>query len=483
MRGRISRNFSINLVGAGVSVVVALVTVPLYIKSIGTDRYGVIALSWILLGYFGFLDLGLARAAANALARLHDQPRERAEVLSTALLLNIGFGLFGGLVMAIFGGQILDAAVTLSPELRSEAIGAMPWVAAMLPLALVNGVADGALESKERFFLANVIGIVGSACGQVIPVLLALFVSNRLDVLIPAAVMVRAVWVAVMLVFALAPEERLRLAYVKGWRIRELLSYGGWISISGLISPLLTTIDQIIIGRLMGPSAITHYAVPMNLVIRTQIFASALSRTLFPRLSRQSRTEATETAERAIVTLAFTFGGCCIIGMIFAQLFLAIWISPEFGEESGTAARILLLGGWINGLAFIPYALLQGQGRPDLTAKFHMLELLPYVLLLWGLSHRFGLTGAAMAWSLRVSADALLLAAATRISLATIGRIAIPGAALCLAFLFASWAGTSLTAAVAATVVLGAAMLALGAALDPFIMRTLRSAALRVSSP
>lgn len=462
---------------------VSLVTVPLYVRSIGTERYGVIALSWVLLGYFGFLDLGLARAAANALARLHGRMRERAEVLSTALAMNTAFGLAGGLVMVAFGGALLDGIVTLNPELRSEALGAMPWVAAMLPLALVNGVADGVLESNERFFLANVLGIVGSACGQIIPVVVALTVSHRLDILIPVAVTVRGVSVAVMLLVALAPEERLKASYVKAWRIRELLSYGGWISVSGLISPILTTIDQVVIGRWMGPSAITHYSIPMNLVSRLQIFAASLSRTLFPRLSRQTSSEATETAERALVTLAFTFGGCCVIGMIFARLFLTYWISPEFGEQSGGVARILLLGGWINGLAFVPYALLQGQGRPDLTAKFHMLEFVPYVLLLWVLSAQWGLTGAAVAWSVRVAADALLLAAAARISVATLARMAIPGCALLIAFVFASWAGTSLWAALGATLILGSLMLLTGAIFDPFIQRTIRSAAIRVASP
>ena len=84
-------SFAINMVGAAARLVVALVTIPIYVRHVGYARYGVISIVWVLLGYFGFLDLGLSRAAANAMARLRDAPREvRARVLVTTLLINLG---------------------------------------------------------------------------------------------------------------------------------------------------------------------------------------------------------------------------------------------------------------------------------------------------------------------------------------------------------------------------------------------------------
>src|ERR1700722_16611882 len=95
-------NFAINVSGAVVPLFVSLVTVPIYVRHIGDARYGVLSIVWVLLGYFGFLDLGLSRAAVNALARLRDAPQgDRARVLVTTLVLNLSLGLFGSLCLAV----------------------------------------------------------------------------------------------------------------------------------------------------------------------------------------------------------------------------------------------------------------------------------------------------------------------------------------------------------------------------------------------
>ena len=40
-------------------VVAALAVIPLLIRQIGTDRFGTLALVWLIAGYLGIFDLGL----------------------------------------------------------------------------------------------------------------------------------------------------------------------------------------------------------------------------------------------------------------------------------------------------------------------------------------------------------------------------------------------------------------------------------------
>ena len=286
--------------GAIVPLVVALVTVPIYVRHIGDARYGVLSIVWVLLGYFGFLDLGLSRAAVNALARLRDAPQEaRARVLVTTLVLNLGLGLFGSLCLAVFGTYLLQHVLGVPYSLKPEIAQAFPWIVGLFPLALVSGVGIGALESREQFLLANVLQVSGGSLGQIVPVILAVVVSPSLAIVIPAAVVARALTVAAILIAVYHDEGPLSSAAFDRHQARKLLSYGGWISVSGIISPILSSLDQFVIGSVLNVAAVAHYAVPMNLVTRSQVFAGALSRTLFPRMSSVEQRQGTQVSHLA----------------------------------------------------------------------------------------------------------------------------------------------------------------------------------------
>jgi O-antigen/teichoic acid export membrane protein len=403
-------NFFYNVLGSALPIVSAFVTVPIYIAHIGADRYGVVAIAWLLLGYFGFLDFGLSRASANALSKLGNATAsERSPVIMTAIYLNIGVGLLGGLIMFVAGDILLEHVFNVPGSLRNEAIAAFPWMAAMLPLGMLSGVATGVLESRERFLLSNTLSAAGTVAGQLGPLAVAVFLSPHLDAVVPAMLLVRVATLIASLACVFCLEQPLGVFDLHLSWVRQLFGYGLWVSVSSLISPLLEGLDQLLIGAVLGSAAIAHYAVPMNLATRSQIVAVALARALFPRLSRENLVEARLVAQQAVSALAYGFGAVCGPAIIMANFFLQFWLGAEFASVARNVTEVLLIGAWINGIAFIPYSMLQGQGRPDLTAKLHMAEILPFIGGLWFLMHWFGLVGATIAWTARVSIDCIIL--------------------------------------------------------------------------
>ncbi|MGH6812201.1 MAG: flippase [Methylocella sp.] len=432
-------NFVFNLAGAVVPLSVALVTIPLFVSHIGAARYGVLSIVWVLLGYFGFLDLGQSRACANELAKLgHSLRAERSKVLITSLFINVCLGVLGGLILYLAGTLLIEYLIAVPADLKPEISTAMPWIACLLPLALVSGVAAGALEASERFLTVNVMQVAGSTIGQVLPLLCAVFISPSLSFVIPAAALARGLSVLLILGFVLREERPITLRSLDWKRAKGLLSYGGWVSVTNIISPILTSLDQLVIGSLLGVVAVTHYAIPMNLVTRSQIVAFALARTLFPRMSRLANDAATGLAESAVVSLAYGYGALCAPAVVLVRPFIAWWMGEDFASIAGPVAELLLIGAWINGLGFIPYALLQGQGRPDIVAKFHVLQLIPFVFLLWYLTSRLGLIGAALAWVLRVTIDPVCLFALARFRAMQLLRIIPPLVFLLAAYIIVS---------------------------------------------
>ena len=454
---RLKNNFVVNLTSPVVRIAIALVTIPIYIHHLGNARYGVLTIAWILVGYFGFLDLGLSRASINALAKLRAAPQpERARVLLTTLILSLGFGLAGAALLFVVGGYMFAYVLSIPPDLKEEVARSFPWMVGLFPMTLVAGVGSGALESRERFLLANSLQILGSSLGQIVPVIMAVWVSPSLTVVIPSVAIVQAASMIVIGVFVYRLEGPFSLRAFDWSEARTLLHYGGWVTVTSVIFPILVSADQFLIGSLIGVAEVTHYAVPMNLIVRSQIFPMALGRTFFPRLSSLPRNEAHKLAVRALESLGYGYAAVCAPGIILAPVFFRYWIGPEFALVSAPVAQILFFGAWIAGLAFIAYTLIQSQGRPDLTGKLHFAELIPFLGILWVLTSAFGIKGAATAWTLRGVVDAFLMFWAAGFSRREVASaLARPTALLCGSGIVARFVGSSLASSLPAAVVVG----------------------------
>lgn len=91
-----------------------------------------------------------------------------------------------------------------------------------------------------------------------------------------------------------------------------------------------------------------------------------------------------------------------------------IWLGKDFANNSAPVLQWLAAGVFINCFAQVVFALIQGRGRPDITAKIHLLELIFYLPLLWWALKHYGIVGAAVMWTLRVTVDGILLLWATK---------------------------------------------------------------------
>jgi O-antigen/teichoic acid export membrane protein len=84
-------------------------------------------------------------------------------------------------------------------------------------------------------------------------------------------------------------------------------------------------------------------------------------------------------------------------------------MGPEYAGDAPLVLRILLIGFVFNSVAQIPFSKIQACGYSKTTALVHLIELIPYLLILFFCVKSFGLTGAAIAWAVRVTADFLIL--------------------------------------------------------------------------
>ena len=90
---------------------------------------------------------------------------------------------------------------------------------------------------------------------------------------------------------------------------------------------------------MLGAAAVAHYAVPMNLAIRSQVLAQAVARTLFPRLSRETVETGRHLTGRATLSLIYVFGAICGPAIVVISPFLDLWVGHEFARASTLVAQ------------------------------------------------------------------------------------------------------------------------------------------------
>ena len=410
----IKRNTAYNIAGALAPLVSTILLVPPYLHVVGTARFGVLSLVWLLFGYFGLFDLGLSTATANALAKAREGPRaRRSSIFVTSLMINVALGCTVGAVIFLLGPTLL-ASLSMDRSIRGEVGDALPWLALLCPFVTAGGVFNGVLTSHERFLTSNLLSTVGTVLTQVAPLGVALLIGPGLGPIVLATVIVRAAMVVAtgglaVLVVPLAPGR------FDGRLLRELLAYGGWVMVTNLVSPILASADQFVIASRLGATAVAHYSIAFSLAARVLIIPGAFVQTLFPVMSRLEGVDAGELARRAGAAMMMVMTTISVPLILVTGPFLGWWLGAKIAAPVTPVAQVLLVSTWINGLAYIPFSLLQAQGRPRRVAQFHVIEVVPFLVALFVGIHFLGLIGAALAWAARVALDAVLLFGAARL--------------------------------------------------------------------
>jgi len=452
----VARNTVYNVLGQTLPLLVGLAAIPVTVRALGAERFGLLGLAWAVLGYVGVLDLGLGRATTKFVAEyLAAGDRARLERVATlAVASQTVMGLVGGVAFALLAPLLAGRALGVPAALGSEAEGMFLALALSVPFAVLAASLRAILEAAQRFDLVNLIRTPTSAAVLVVPAAAA-----ALGARLPAIVLLLLAVRIAACVACLAAIPRAILGF--RWRLelrwdllRPLLGFGGWVSVSNVVSPLLVYLERFLLASRAGVAAVAYYTAPYEVVTRLLILPTGLAGALFPALSaagagRGGADRGESLLARPFRFLLLTLAPPVVVLIVCGGPALGLWLGAGYAQRSTAALAILATGVLANGLAFLPYIYLLARGRPDLPAKFHLLELPLYIAAGWLLIGGLGVSGAALAWTLRVTVDALLLAgAASRVAAVSPGR------------LFGSQAGRVVRAVLALTAV-GAAVLAL----------------------
>jgi O-antigen/teichoic acid export membrane protein len=410
----IARGSLWSLGGQIATLTASLIATPFVIRLLGTEAYGVLILINLLIGYMGFADLGMGQASTKFGAAAHahgDDAGEAAAIYTSLLVLSVP-SLMVASIMAFAADPIVDQVLRLPTHLRNEAILAMRLAAVGFAARGVAGVLNTPQLVRLRMDLYTAI-TAGSAVIQICFVLVALSLGGRL---VAAIVVISGVNIGTALATAAVswrllpclPKPRLRLHLV-----RPLLRFGGATAVMTLAGLILMDGEKLMVVRFASVRELAHYSVAFTLARLLALLPAALGQPLLPAFARLHAALQRESLEtlytRALHGLLLWMVPAALLLCVGTRAVISLWAGSDYERESLLPFYILTMGCIFDGMSYIPRILLSAVGRPDLIARYHLVNLIPYVLVGAGLISRFGAAGAATAWSLRAATESILI--------------------------------------------------------------------------
>jgi O-antigen/teichoic acid export membrane protein len=409
----LARNAALTFGSKVIPLAVAFLVIPPLVRGLGTDRFGVLTFVWLVIGYFSIFDLGLGRATTKFVAEaLGKGENDKLESLIwTSFIFHLVLGILAAFVLVALTPVLTGHLLKIPSGLSEEARQTFFLISLSIPLLLVSSVMRGVLEAGQRFDLITgvqvpagslvvILPYAGVLLGLRLPGIALLLVAARLAAAITYFFLCRKVF----------PVLREGFSFEHSY-LRPLFSFGGWLTVSNIVGPILTYLDRFMIGSLISMTAVTYYAAPYEILIRLMVFPMSLAAVLFPAFSSigaSSKELIGRLYGRSIKYLLLLMGPIVLIMILFAGQILSLWLGPDFAEKSTRVFQILALGILLTPVQ-VSVSLIHGLGRPDITAKFYIAELFFYVPLVWLLVRNAGISGAALAWVIRAAVDALLL--------------------------------------------------------------------------
>lgn len=403
---RIAHNTLINILGYGAPLLAAIFAIPILMQGLGAPRFGVLSLVWVLFGYLGLLDMGLGRALTQMVARElgSGSGKNIPSIVWTGTAMMAGVAL----VMSAIGWFLIpffvSSVLSLDHGLADETLWAFRILTASLPFLLVSLGLRGVLEAYQRFSATNAVRIPLGVFTFIGPVLV-LPISSSLTSISVVLSLGRAASCAAYLFICLKLIKDLRgEASFRYSLFKSMFRFGGWVTVTNIINPLLFYIERFFVAAFLSAAAVAFYATPSEVITKLLLVSSAAIGVLYPAFASsyafdKKRTETLFMS--GIKYIGISLFPAALLAVLFAEEGLTIWMGSEFAFLSAPVLKWLAPGVVFIGLGHIPYALIQAAGRPDITAKLHMLELPVYIAILYWWTVGYGITGAAVAWTVR----------------------------------------------------------------------------------
>ena len=405
----LKKNVFANFLGQAWVAVMGIAFIPLYIKYLGIEAYGLIGFYAVLQAWLTLFDMGISQSLSREMARfragthtaqsIHNLLRS-LEVVSGAIFFAISFLIF-------FSSRYISVnwlkAQTLDPQVIASAVTLMGFVVA---LKFVEGIYKGALLGLQRQVLVNFINIFIATLryGGIIAVLE--FYESNIGIFFIWQIVTSFLSVAILIyfVYKALPATKNPSTFSKQ-ALHEISQFAGGIMGITCLALLLTQIDKILLSRLISLEAYGYYTLAAVLAGGIPLIVTPITQAIYPRLveyvAQERHAELAKLYHQGAQLVTILISPVAIMMMFFSGDIIYLWSDNSIlADNAGPILIPLALGGFLNCLVWMPYQLQLAYGWTKFAFKVNIVAVIVLVPALFWVAPRYGAIGAGWVWAL-----------------------------------------------------------------------------------
>jgi O-antigen/teichoic acid export membrane protein len=404
----VKRNIVANFAGQGWAALMSFIFIPLYIKFLGIEAYGLIGFFAMMQGTLVVLDLGLSQTMNRELARYSVLPDKAAEARDLARTLEIGYWVVGLLIGA--------AVLVASPLIASHWIkaGSLP-VSTIQRTVMIMGVVaalqwpvsfyGGGLMGLQRQMQINIVRIGISTLASGGAVLIMWLVSPTITAFFTWQIIVSVVNVSVMimLLWRSLPDAG-RPARFNPDLMRTKWRFAAGMTGISLSAIILTQLDKLILSKMLSLEMFGYYVLAFTVcnVIPTMLVGPVFN-ALFPKFSSlvalNDEAELIRLYHQGTQLMAVIVLPVALVIAFFSYDILLLWTGVEITARTvSPIVSILIIGMALNSLMTLPYALQLSHGWTSIGLRINTFLIITLVPAIYYMTTHYGALGAAAIW-------------------------------------------------------------------------------------
>lgn len=400
-------NIAANFAGKAWGAIFSLAFVPLYIKLMGVEVYGLLGIFMSLTVMLSLLDMGLSTTLSRELSRLsalENSGQEPRNLVRTFEVVYWGIGIMIGIAMIVLAPLITKYwinSTSVSSEIVQQSLTIMGLsIAFQWPGAVYSGGLMGIQQQVVLNVIRSVMVTVQHGGAALVllyisPSIVSFFLWQSFVSLLTTLIL--AWWLWKLLPKSAQASRFDKVLLIKNWRFAS-----GMLGIS-LVTILLTQLDKIILSKMLSLEMFGYYMLAFNVANALNNLVTPIFSALFPKFTQLSA-----SAEESNLIVLY-HQGCQLVSAlvlpmaitiaIFAKDILALWLGNTLAAQNAhQILTLLIIGSALNAVMTLPYALQLAQGWTTLAIYKNIVATVLLVpLMVWMVQMYQGI-GAAWVW-------------------------------------------------------------------------------------